>query len=483
MKTIYIIYCALIALAAFSAPASAGIVGDANSDGRITTADSVLALQMSVGSIAPDLGGADVNHDGTVNSIDALMILTMAQKTQVCVNAPEVVSDTFNVTIDIYNVIDLDSGQFDLSFNSSVVNVTDVYAGNIDGTTVPIDAWNFTDADTIHVDLNSTGGVSGSGSLATISLDVLGEVGDVSILDISDGLLIDTGANETPALWFDSDVTVGVPVTVNSPDVASVVSGTFNVTIDIANVLNLNAGQFDLSFDSSVVNVTDVENGIVNDKPMRIDEWKFVDSDTIRVISKRPGDYTVSGSGHLATISFVVTGSQGNTSVLDISDGKLAGIPSEGTTDAEEIPATWTDAEVAVGVPVTVNAPDVVSGTFDVTIDIEDVLNLNAGQFDLSFDSSVVNVTDVENGLVNDKPMRIDEWKFVDSDTIRVISKRPGDYTVSGSGHLATISFVVTGSGASLLEISDGKLAGILSEGTTDAEEIPATWTDDEVTA
>ena len=485
MKTIYIIYCVLITLAAFSAPASAdcNIVGDANSDGRITTTDSVLALQMSVGSIAPDIERADVSGDGKISSLDALMMLTMAQKTQVCANSPDVVSGTFNVTIDVYNVVDLASGHFDLSFNSSVVNVTSVYNGSIDGTTVPIDAWNFADADTIHVDLNSMGGVSGSGLLATISFEVLGEVGDVSILDISAGQIADTGANETPALWFDSEVTVGVPVTVNSPDVASVVSGTFNVTIDIANVLNLNAGQFDLSFDSSVVNVTDVENGIVNDKPMRIDEWKFVDSDTIRVISKRPGDYTVSGSGHLATISFVVTGSQGNTSVLDISDGKLAGIPSEGTTDAEEIPATWTDAEVAVGVPVTVNAPDVVSGTFDVTIDIEDVLNLNAGQFDLSFDSSVVNVTDVENGIVNDKPMRIDEWKFVDSDTIRVISKRPGDYTVSGSGHLATISFVVTGSGASLLEISDGKLAGILSEGTTDAEEIPATWTDDEVTA
>jgi hypothetical protein len=78
--------------------------------------------------------------------------------------------------------------------------------------------------------------------------------------------------------------------------------------------------------------------------------------------------------------------------------------------------------------------------------------------------------------------MRIDEWKFVDSDTIRVISKRSGiGQTVSGSGHLATINFVVTGSGTSLLDISDGKLAGIPSEGTTDAEEIPAIWTDDEV--
>ena len=68
MKTIYIIYCALITLAAFSAPASADyiIAGDVNDDGRITTVDSLLALQMSVGSVAPDLESADMNHDGNV---------------------------------------------------------------------------------------------------------------------------------------------------------------------------------------------------------------------------------------------------------------------------------------------------------------------------------------------------------------------------------------------------------------------------------
>ncbi len=347
MKTIYIIYCALMAIAVFSAPASAdcNIVGDVNNDNRITAADSVLALQMSVGSIAPDIERADVSGDGKISSLDALMMLTMAQKTQVCVNAPETVSGTFNATIEIYNVADLDSGQFDLSFNSSVVNVTAVCDGNIDGTTVLIDAWNFTDADTIHVDLNSTGGASGSGLLATISFEVLGEVWDSSILDISGGQIADTGANNTPALWFDSEVTVGVPVTVTAPEVATVVEGTFNVTIDIENVLNLKAGQFDLSFDSSVVNVTDVENGLIDGTTMKIDEWKFMDSDTIRVISRRSGiSNVVSGSGYLATINFVVTGS--GTSVLDTSYGKLAGIPSAGTTDAEEIPATWTDNEV-----------------------------------------------------------------------------------------------------------------------------------------
>ncbi len=212
MKTIYIIYCALITLAAFSAPASADyiIAGDVNDDGRITTVDSLLALQMSVGSVAPDLESADMNHDGTVNSLDALMILPTTQTTQVCVDAPEIVSDAFDVEIDIYDVTDLDSGQFDLTFDSAVVKVTGVCAGEIDGATIPIDSWNFTDAGTIRVLFNLPGvtGVSGEGQIATISFEIMGVPKDTSVLDISDGVLSDTEANEILAIWIDDGVTV-----------------------------------------------------------------------------------------------------------------------------------------------------------------------------------------------------------------------------------------------------------------------------------
>ncbi len=47
--------------------------GDLNGDGVLTTADSVLALQMAVSGEYS--GVADVNGDDTVTSIDARMIL------------------------------------------------------------------------------------------------------------------------------------------------------------------------------------------------------------------------------------------------------------------------------------------------------------------------------------------------------------------------------------------------------------------------
>ena len=330
------------------------IVGDANNDNRITAVDSVLALQMSVGSIAPDLESADVRGDGRISSLDALMILLMVQKTQVCVNVPETVSDAFNVTIDIHNVADLYSGQFDLSFNSSVVNVTDVDSGSIGGTEVHIDMWRLMDDGRVRVLFRCPDAtvVSGSGSLATIDFEIIGSAGDRSALDVSDGLLVgvvDTNITnitsvklyEIPAIWNDCEVTLGVPVTVNAPEI---ISGTFNATIDIRNVTDLDSGQFDLSFDSSVVNVTAVCDGDIGGTTMPISDWRFMDVDTIRALFDLSAVDTVSGSGSLATIDFEIIGSAGDTSVLDISNGGLFDLD----TYSGGIPATWTDCEVTV---------------------------------------------------------------------------------------------------------------------------------------
>ena len=477
MKIMHIIYCALIALAAFSAPASAEIVGDANSDGRITTADSLLALRMAVGSMPPDIERADVNHDGEVNSLDALMILTIAQKTQAYVNAPEVVSGAFNVTIDIYNVVDLDSGQFDLSFDPSVVNVSDVHDGDMCGTTVPISDWRFMDADTIRVlfDLPDADLVSGSGSLATIDFEITGAAKDTSVLDISNGELfdLDTYSEGIPAIWNDCEVTIGESVTVNAPEI---VSGTFNATINLENVTDLDSGQFDLSFDSGVVNVSDVHDGNIGGTTVPISDWRFMDVDTIRVLFDLPDADLVTGAGSLATINFEMTGAAKDTSVLDISNGELFDLD----TYSEGIPATWTDCEVTIGVPVTVNAPKTVSDAFNATIDIENVTDLDSGQFDLSFNSSVVNVSDVHDGDINGTTVPISDWRFMDADTIRVLFDLPDADLVSGSGSVATIDFEIIGSVGdnSVLDISNGELFDL----DTYSDGIPATWTDCEVT-
>ena len=145
-----------------------------------------------------------------------LAIVAAAEDTDVYVrvNAPEFVSGTFEVTIDIENVADLDSGQFDLSFDSSVVNIEEVEAGSIDNTEVPVDMWRFMDDDRIRVIFNLPGadGVSGSGYLTKIVFEVVSNPGDTSIMDLSDTferVLVDMDSNLITTNWFNDNVTVG----------------------------------------------------------------------------------------------------------------------------------------------------------------------------------------------------------------------------------------------------------------------------------
>nr|CBH36775.1 hypothetical protein, secreted [uncultured archaeon] len=265
-----------------------------------------------------------------------------------------------------------------------------------------------------------------------------------------------------------------VNVTVNAPEY---VSGTFNVDIDVDSITCFNSGQFDLSFDSDVVNVNVVADGMLDGEMIPVDSWEFVNKDTIRVILEVSGIAGVNGSGNLATISFDVVGKGGEKSVLSIANGMLV------DTEAEEIPAEWIDGLVTVGpVKVEVNAPETAKagGTFVASIDVANIADFTIGLFDLSFNSSVVNVTEVANGKLDGETIPVDTWEFVDKDTIRVLLYHNVSVitSVSGTGNLATISFEVVGKSGdeSALDLSNGMLAN------NEADEIPAEWINDQIT-
>jgi hypothetical protein len=263
----------------------------------------------------------------------------------VTVNAPGYVEGTFDASINMANITGFNSGQFDLVFNSSVVNVTDVVDGSLDGEAIPVSDWERLDNDTIRVILDVSGiaGLNGSGNLAMISFEVVGKNGDKSVLNISNGLLVNTDAEAILAEWINDEVTVGpmqVQVSVNAP---AYVEGTFNASIDVDSVTNFNSGQFDLVFNSSVVSVTNVADGSLDGATIPVSDWERLDNDTIRVILDVSGIAGVNGSGNLAMISFEVVGETGDKSALDISNGLLV------NTEAEAIPAEWIDDEVIVG--------------------------------------------------------------------------------------------------------------------------------------
>ncbi|MCK4731489.1 MAG: hypothetical protein KAT65_03435 [Methanophagales archaeon] len=266
-----------------------------------------------------------------------------------------------------------------------------------------------------------------------------------------------------------------VTVTVNAPEYVDK-EETFDATIDVVNITDLNSAQFDLSFDSSVVNVTGVADGSLDSETIPVSMWDFVDAGTVKVLVSVPIGGGVSGSGNLAKIRFEVVSEPGDRSELNMSKGLLV------NKEAEEIPAEWIDDEITIGqisAEVKVNAPELVKAgeTFDVTIDVVNLTDFNSAEFDLSFNSSVVNVTGVADGNLNGARIPVSMWDSFDADTVRVLVGMPMGQGGSGSGYLAKVSFDVVGNAGdgSDLDISNGLLVN------KEAVEILALWIDDEV--
>ena len=145
-------------------------------------------------------------------------------------------------------------------------------------------------------------------------------------------------------------------------------------------------------------------------------------------------------------------------------------------------------AHAAAETTVSVNAPEFVSGsTFDVEIEIDDVDELDTGEFHLLFDPNVVDVTDVTAGDIGGMNVgftnkRSDKIQGIG--IIKVTFDISGTSGVSGSGSLATIGFDVTGTdgNCSILNISNTKYVYLFDEGKLwdgSAEEITAKWEND----
>ncbi|HJH28502.1 MAG TPA: PGF-CTERM sorting domain-containing protein [Methanosarcinaceae archaeon] len=119
---------------------------------------------------------------------------------------------------------------------------------------------------------------------------------------------------------------------------------------------------------------------------------------------------------------------------------------------------------------VSLNTPKLVQGnTVHAAVEIANVNNLDAGQFDLSFNPDVLKVVNVEDGSIEGTKIPV-QWSSIDADTIRVLFNLEGVTGINGSGQLAKIEFEVTGDGDSNLLISSGLL------GNTEANQIDTNW-------
>jgi hypothetical protein len=123
-----------------------------------------------------------------VMSLAVTPVIVAAQGVEVTINAPEYVEEraTFVATIDVDDVTDLNSAQFELSFDSSVVKVNnvkrDITDGEIGGDEVPIYMCNDVSADSVMV---------------------------LIMMPIGDGVE-ELELEDIPTNWIDAEIQIGV---------------------------------------------------------------------------------------------------------------------------------------------------------------------------------------------------------------------------------------------------------------------------------
>jgi PKD repeat protein len=206
----------------------------------------------------------------------------------------------------------------------------------------------------------------------------------------------------------------GETVTIDAP--VEVGPGTdFVAKVNITTVTNFDACNYDVTYDPSVLQVTDVTSGIVAGTTVPVVMWDEVAQGKIRIIENIPGVSGVTGSGYLAEIHFHVIGTYGSSSSIAFSDGTLS------SGSATEITASW------VGDSVTIYSA--LSAGFSAT-----PLMGVAGFTQFTF-------TDTTSGDV--KPYTY-QWDFDNNGTTDSTSTNP-THTYANAGTY-TISLTVTGS-------------------------------------
>jgi hypothetical protein len=163
---------------------------------------------------AATLGLRDVSvttSAGTGTLADGFSVVAAGAVT-VSVDAPAtaVPDSDFTANIDITEVTDLDSGNYDITFDPLVLQLDNVASGLIGATEIPVDIYNEISSGTYRVVQNVPGltGVSGSGYLSVLHFHVIGSDGDSSSMTLSNGTLSDNHAGEIAATWVGDSVDI-----------------------------------------------------------------------------------------------------------------------------------------------------------------------------------------------------------------------------------------------------------------------------------
>ena len=277
-------------------------------------------------------------------------------------------------------------------------------------------------------------------------------------------------STDSPVWDFTTTEATMVTVSINAPSKVDADSG-FTVTVDISEVTDFDAAQYDVVFDDTVLRLDNVTDGAIDGTAIPVDVWNEISpAGTYTIGQNVPGFPGVTGDGTLAVLHFHVIGAAGDSSDIDLSHGVL------NDNQGVEIPATWTDDSITVAVKVSLNAPDEVApnSDFTVTVDISEVMDFDVAQYDVVFDDTALRLDDVTDGAIDGTEIPVSAWNLVDG-RVTIVQNVPGFDGVTGSGTLAVLHFHVIGDvgDESAIDLQNGLL------GDNVGVEIEANWVGD----
>ncbi len=113
----------------------------------------------------------------------------------------------------------------------------------------------------------------------------------------------------------------------------------FTATVDIMDVTEINAAQYDITIDTGVLRLDDVTDGLIDSTDFDVFGYSEISPGTYRIVNTI-GTGSATGSGYMAVLHFHFVGSYGESSNIDITNGLLSGMSGE-------ISASWTGDTVS----------------------------------------------------------------------------------------------------------------------------------------
>ena len=290
----------------------------------------IMSVMGVMGILGLLVGGSVLLSSNPVKAADVAVIINA--------HAEVVKSSSFAISVDIGGVTAFDAGQFDVSFDESLVVLDSVTAGQIGATQIPIDLWNKIGTGTYRIIVNVPGvpGVNGSGNLAVLQFHAVNSAVGTTTVNLSNGFLNDSLAAEIPAAWSGDSIMVVDSLVINT---ASVPGGEVGSAYAATLAASGGSGSFTWSLSSGSLpgGLTMNAAGTISGTPTMPGVFTFVvqatdghlsDSKSLSIqIAPRSGDANADGvinSADITKVERIIVGLDSATSGADANgDGVI----------------------------------------------------------------------------------------------------------------------------------------------------------------